>query len=140
MLVASAPHYHIGGIVSHLNELDTPLLDEKHIFTRCNVSEALPGALCPLTHSVTGRGLEVGMQRLFIDFGILQEEDSNWYVMGNFYGHMFMNLSTMSWTALKAFGTNADDLAMAVCGRLIPELNEGFIKPSLLQRAPVLVK
>lgn len=123
-----------------LNELDTPLLDEKHIFTRCNVSEALPGALCPLTHSVTGRGLEVGMQRLFIDFGILQEEDSNWYVMGNFYGHMFMNLSTMSWTALKAFGTNADDLAMAVCGRLIPELNEGFIKPSLLQRAPVLVK
>ncbi len=123
-----------------LNELDTPLLDEKHIFTRCNVSEALPGALCPLTHSVTGRGLEVGMQRLFIDFGILQKEDSNWYVMGNFYGHMFMNLSTMSWTALKAFGTNADDLSMAVCGRLIPELNEGFVKPSLLQRAPVLVK
>lgn len=123
-----------------LNELDTPLLDEKHIYTRCNVSEALPGALCPLTHSVTGRGLEVGMQRLFIDFGILQKEDSHWYVMSNFYGHMFMNLSTMSWTALKAFGTNADDLAMAVCGRLIPELNEGFVKPSLLQRIPVLIK
>lgn len=123
-----------------LNELDTPLLDKKHIFTRCNVSEALPGALCPLTHSVTGRGLEVGMQRLFIDFGILQKEDSNWYVMANFYGHMFMNLSTMSWTALKAFGTNADDLAMAVCGRLIPALNEGFVKPSLLQRIPVLIK
>lgn len=123
-----------------LNELDTPLLDEKHIFTRCNVSEALPGALCPLTHSVTGRGLEVGMQRLFIDFGILQQEDSNWYVMANFYGHMFMNLSTMSWTALKAFGTNADDLALAVCGRLIPELNEGFVKPSFVQRIPVLIK
>ncbi|HQQ74383.1 MAG TPA: PEP/pyruvate-binding domain-containing protein [Pseudomonadales bacterium] len=123
-----------------LNELDTPLLDEKHIYTRCNVSEALPGALCPLTHSVTGRGLEVGMQRLFIDFGILQKEDNHWYVMSNFYGHMFMNLSTMSWTALKAFGTNADDLAMAVCGRLIPELNEGFVKPSLIQRIPVLIK
>lgn len=123
-----------------LNELDTTLLDEKHIYTRCNVSEALPGALCPLTHSVTGRGLEVGMQRLFIDFGILSKEDNHWYVMANFYGHMFMNLSTMSWTALKAFGTNADDLAMAVCGRLIPELNEGFVKPSFLQRIPVLVK
>ncbi|HSC75930.1 MAG TPA: PEP/pyruvate-binding domain-containing protein [Pseudomonadales bacterium] len=123
-----------------LNELDTPLLDEKHIFTRCNVSEALPGALCPLTHSVTGHGLEVGMQRLFIDFGILQKEDSNWYVMANFYGHMFMNLSTMSWTALRAFGTNADDMAMAVCGRLIPELNEGFVRPSFLQRIPVLIK
>lgn len=123
-----------------LNELDTPLLDEKHIYTRCNVSEALPGALCPLTHSVTGRGLEVGMQRLFIDFGILEKEDDNWYVMANFYGYMFMNLSTMSWTALKAFGTNADDLAMAVCGRLIPELNEGFVKPSFLKRVPVLIK
>jgi phosphohistidine swiveling domain-containing protein len=123
-----------------INELDTPLLDEKHIYTRCNVSEALPGALCPLTHSVTGRGLEVGMQRLFIDFGILEKTDDNWYVMANFYGHMFMNLSTMAWTSLKAFGTNADDLALAVCGRLIPELNEGFIKPSLLKRLPVLVK
>lgn len=123
-----------------INELDTPLLDEKHIYTRCNVSEALPGALCPLTHSVTGRGLEVGMQRLFIDFGILEKVDDNWYVMANFYGHMFMNLSTMSWTSLKAFGTNADDLALAVCGRLIPELNEGFVKPPLLKRLPVLVK
>ncbi len=121
-----------------LNELDTPLLDEKHIYTRCNVSEALPGALCPLTHSVTGRGLEVGMQRLFIDFGLLKQEDEKWYVMANFYGHMFMNLSTMAWTSLKAFGTNADDLSLAVCGRLIPELNEGFVKPPLLQRLPVL--
>ncbi len=123
-----------------INELDTPLLDEKHIYTRCNVSEALPGALCPLTHSITGRGLEVGMQRLFIDFGILEKEDSHWYVMVNFYGHMFMNLSTMSWTAKKAFGTNADDIALAVCGRLIPALNADFVRPPLLTRLPVLRK
>lgn len=123
-----------------LNELDTPLLDEKHIYTRCNVSEALPGALCPLTHSVTGRGLEVGMQRLFMDFGILDKEDDNWYVMANFYGHMFMNLSTMSWTSQKAFGKNADDVALAVCGRLIPELNVDFVKPPLMKRLPVLGK
>ncbi len=123
-----------------LGELNTPLLDPQHIYTRCNVSEALPGALCPLTHSVTGRGLEVGMQRMFIDFGILEHEDDKWYVMANFYGHMFMNLSTMAWTSLKAFGTNADDLALAVCGRLIPELNEGFVKPPLWKRLPVLRK
>lgn len=123
-----------------LNELDTPLLDEKHIYTRCNVSEALPGALCPLTHSVTGRGLEVGMQRLFMDFGILNKEDDNWYVMANFFGHMFMNLSTMSWTSQKAFGKNADDVALAVCGRVIPELNVDFVKPPLSKRLPVLGK
>lgn len=125
-------------LASALDELDTPLLDAKHIYTRCNVSEALPGALCPLTHSITGRGLEVGMQRLFINFGILEQEDTCWYVMANFQGHMFMNLSTMAWTSLKAFGTNADDLALAVCGRLIPELNEGFAKPPLLKRLPIL--
>ncbi len=123
-----------------LNELDTKLLDEKHIYTRCNVSEALPGALCPLTHSVTGRGLEVGMQRLFIDFGILPKEDDNWYVMANFSGHMFMNLSTMSWTSQKAFGKNSDDVALAVCGRLIPELNTDFVPVPLVKRLPVLLK
>jgi pyruvate,water dikinase len=121
-----------------LNELDTPPLDEKHIYTRCNVSEALPGALCPLTHSVTGRGLEVGMQRLFIDFGLLPHEHDKWYVMANFYGHMFMNLSAMAWTSQKTFGINADDLTLAVCGRLIPELNEGFVKPSLFKRLPAM--
>ncbi|HQQ63485.1 MAG TPA: PEP/pyruvate-binding domain-containing protein [Pseudomonadales bacterium] len=123
-----------------LGELNTELLDPKHIYTKCNVSEALPGALCPLTHSVTGRGLEVGMQRLFIDFGILKNEDEKWYVMGNFFGHMFMNLSSMAWTSLKALGTNADDLALAVCGRLIPELNEGFVKPPLYKRIPAMRK
>lgn len=123
-----------------LGELNTELLDPKHIYTRCNVSEALPGALCPLTHSVTGRGLEVGMQRLFIDFGILKSVDEKWYVMANFFGHMFMNLSTMSWTSQKAFGNNADDVAMAVCGRVIPELNEGFVKAPLYKRLPVMRK
>ena len=127
-------------LTAALDELDTPLLDPKHIYTRCNVSEALPGALCPLTHSVTGRGLEVGMQRLFIDFGILEQENANWYAMASFQGHLFMNLSTMAWTPMKTFGSNADDVALAICGRLIPELNEGFVKPPLHTRIPALWK
>lgn len=125
---------------SSLNEIDTPLLDASHIYTRCNVSEALPGALCPLTHSVTGRGLEVAMQMIFCNIGILRQVDANWYVMANFYNHMFMNLSTMAWTPGKIFGTNADDLALAVCGRIIPELNEQVEKPPLLERIPYMLR
>src|SRR5690606_6924152 len=46
-------------LASDLNELDSPLIAPDHIFTKCNVAGALPGALCPLTHSITARALDI---------------------------------------------------------------------------------
>lgn len=125
---------------SDLNELDSPLLAANHIFTKCNVAEALPGALCPLTHSVSGRALDLGMQRIFMDDGILEKEDPRNLVFGRFYGHLFINMTTMSWTPKKVLGISADDLSLAICGRLIPELDKQVEKASLKERVPRIIK
>jgi len=125
---------------SNLNELDSALIAPDHIFTKCNVSEALPGALCPLTHSVSGRALDIGMQRIFIDMGIMDKEDERAIVFGNFYGHLFINMTTMSWTPKKILGISADDLALAICGRLIPALDQQVEKATLKERIPRIIK
>jgi len=125
---------------SDLNELDSTPLSPNDFYTKCNVGEALPGALCPLTHSITGRGLEVGTQRLFMDFGILEEESPDWLVFANFYGHMFMNMSTFAWTPKKVLGLSTRDLSLAICGRDIPELDEQIKVPSIKERLPRIVK
>jgi pyruvate,water dikinase len=126
-------------LAGDLNELDSPLLAPDHIFTKCNVSEALPGALCPLTHSVSGRGLDLGMQQVFINLGILEKEDERDIVFGQFYGHLFINMTTMAWTPKKVLGISADDLGLAVCGRVIPELNQQVKKAPLWQRIPRII-
>lgn len=125
---------------SDLNELDSVLIAPDHIYTKCNVSEALPGALCPLTHSVSGRGLDLGMQRIFINMGILDKEDERDLVFGSFFGHLFINMTTMTWTPKKVLGVSADDLGHAICGRLIPELGKQVEKAPLIERIPRILK
>jgi pyruvate,water dikinase len=125
---------------SDLNELDSPLINEKDIFTKCNVSEALPGALCPLTLSVTARALDVGMQQIFVDTGLLTEIDPRNLVFGNFYNHLFINMSTMAWTPRKILGVSAKDLGLAICGRIIPQLDQQVPTDSFKQRRPRLIQ
>jgi len=127
-------------LAADLNELDSALIAPDHIFTKCNVAEALPGALCPLTHSVSGRGLDVGMQRIFINMGIMDKEEERAIVFGSFYGHLFINMTTMTWTPKKVLGISADDLGLAICGRLIPELDKQVEKAPLSQRIPRIIK
>jgi rifampicin phosphotransferase len=127
-------------LASDLNELDSALIAPDHIFTKCNVSEALPGALCPLTHSISGRGLDIGMQRIFINMGIMDKEEERAIVFGNFYGHLFINMTTMAWTPKKVLGISADDLGLAICGRLIPELDKQVSKATIRERLPRIIK
>lgn len=127
-------------LASDLNELDSVLIAPDHIFTKCNVSEALPGALCPLTHSISGRALDLGMQRIFMNMGIMDKEDERAIVFGSFYGHLFINMSTMAWTPKKVLGISADALGLAICGRLIPELDKQVEKASIKERIPRIIK
>ena len=127
-------------LAADLNELDSPLIAPDHIFTKCNVAEALPGALCPLTHSVSGRALDIGMQRMFIEDGLIEKEDPRNLVFGSFYGHLFINMTTMAWTPRQILGLSADDLSLAICGRLIPELDQQIAKAPLLKRIPRIIK
>ena len=111
--------------ITHLppdpNELDTPITDPTHVFTRCNVGEMFPGACTPLSYSFTARSIDVGMQMMHVQVGIQDAvvPDMRFLIMNS--GHLFINLSTMSETATHALGSSAEQLALSVCGRPVTE-------------------
>ena len=105
--------------ITHLppdpNELDTPITDPTHVFTRCNVGEMFPGACTPLSYSFTARSIDVGMQMMHVQVGIQDAvvPDMRFLIMNS--GHLFINLSTMSETATHALGSSAYQMALSVC-------------------------
>ncbi len=103
------------------NELDTPIADPTHVFTRCNVGEMFPGACTPLSYSFTARSIDVGMQMMHVRIGIQASvlPQMRFLIMNS--GHLFLNLSTMSETATHAIGSSAQQLALSVCGRPVTE-------------------
>jgi hypothetical protein len=40
-------------------------------YTKCNIGEMMPGAITPLTRSLTARGIDVSMQRMYVQCGAL---------------------------------------------------------------------
>ena len=125
--------------ITHLppdpNELDTPITDPTHIYTRCNVGEMFPGACTPLSYSFTARSIDVGMQMMHVQVGIQDAvlPSMRFLIMNS--GHLFLNLSTMSETATHALGSSADQMALSVCGRPITEFTiRGSARPPRLRR------
>ncbi len=104
-----------------LNELDTALLEADHVYTRCNVGEMFPGACTPLSFSLTARGIDVGMQMMHQQVGIQGEITSYNRFIAMFYGHLFLNLTTMSDATTQAGGTSAESLCLSICGRRVEE-------------------
>ena len=103
------------------NELDTPIADPTHVFTRCNVGEMFPGACTPLSYSFTARSIDVGMQMMHVQVGIQDAVVPQMRFLMMNSGHLFLNLSTMSETVTHAVGSSAEQLALSVCGRPVTE-------------------
>ncbi len=125
--------------ITHLdpdpNELDTPITDPTHVYTRCNVGEMFPGACTPLSYSFTARGIDVGMQMMHVQVGIQDAVLPQMRFLMMNSGHLFLNLSTMSETATHALGSSADQLALSVCGRPVTEFTiQGGQPPGRLRR------
>lgn len=126
--------------ITHLppdpNELDTPITDPTHVYTRCNVGEMFPGACTPLSYSFTARSIDVGMQMMHVQVGIQDAVVPQMRFLMMNSGHLFLNLSTMSETATHALGSSAEQLALSVCGRPVTEFTiEGGNPPPRMRRA-----
>ena len=115
------------------NELDTtPAADA--VYTWANIGEMMPGAVTPLTYSVTGRGVDIGMQRWYRRIGSDVPEGEDMRYVAIFFGHLFLNLTTMAALAADVAGSTKTQMCLALCGRDIEELDEP--KPaSALRRA-----
>ncbi len=112
------------------NELDT-IPNPDDIYTWCNIGEMMPGAVTPLTYSVTGRGIDIGMQRTYRRMGVDVPPGDGIRYVGMFFGHMFINLTTLAELATDVAGSSKKQMCLALCGRDIEELAEPKRAPTL---------
>jgi hypothetical protein len=59
--------------------------------TTGNIGEMMPGAVCPLTLSVTLRGIEYAFQNMDIMLGAQKTVEDDYKQVCSFYGHWFFN-------------------------------------------------
>ena len=105
-----------------LNEFDTVLPRPGDVLTISNISEMMPGAVCPLTGSFTGWGIDYGLQYMQWAVGARPRIERHWQVTAQAYGHLFLNLSGNVVMSAAVLGSSADQTAQTVCGRIVPEL------------------
>ncbi|MEM9254660.1 MAG: PEP/pyruvate-binding domain-containing protein [Pseudomonadota bacterium] len=107
-----------------LNEFDTPLPRPDDVLTISNVSEMMPGAVCPLTGSFTGWSIDYGLQHMQVTIGARERIDRNWQITAWAFGHLFLNLTGNIVMASGVLGSTAEQTAQTLCGRIVPELKE----------------
>ena len=107
-----------------LNEFDSTLPRPDDVLTISNVSEMMPGAVCPLTMSFTGWGIDYGLQHMQVTVGARESIDKNWQVTASAYGHLFLNMTGNLVMSAGVLGSSAEQAAQTLCGRIVPELKE----------------
>jgi pyruvate,water dikinase len=105
-----------------LNEFDTVLPRPDDVLTISNVSEMMPGAVCPLTGSFTGWGIDYGLQHMQVAVGARPAITPQWQVTAWYFGHLFLNLSGNVVMSSAVLGSTVEQTAQSLCGRLVPEL------------------
>lgn len=114
-----------------LNEFDTVLPRPDDVLTISNVSEMMPGAVCPLTGSFTGWGIDYGLQHMQVAVGARAVIQPQWQVTAWFYGHLFLNLTGNVVMSAAVLGSTVEQTGQSLCGRIIPELKPLPPKPFL---------
>ena len=107
-----------------LNEFDSILPRPDDVLTISNVSEMMPGAVCPLTMSFTGWGIDYGLQHMQVTVGARERIHKSWQITASAYGHLFLNLTGNVVMSAGVLGSSADQAAQTLCGRIVPELKE----------------
>ena len=105
-----------------LNEFDTVLPRPDDVLTISNVSEMMPGAVCPLTGSFTGWGIDYGLQHMQVAVGARPDIQKDWQITAWAYGHLLLNLSGNVVMSSAVLGSTVEQTGQALCGRIIPEL------------------
>lgn len=110
------------------NELDTKP-NPNDVYTWCNIGEMMPGAVTPLTFSVTARGIDLGMQWAYRRMGAKVPHSDALRYVGMYFGHLFLNLSNLSELASAVAGSSKSQMCIALCGRDIEEVTEPEAQP-----------
>ncbi|GHD13404.1 hypothetical protein GCM10007052_15560 [Halioglobus japonicus] len=108
-------------LASDLREQDT-VVPPQDIVTRCNIGEMMPGACCPLTLSVTGRGIEQGMQHMHVSYAGRPAITDDWTQVAISHGQMFINMTGGAVASASVMGIDVESQGQSLCGRVVPGL------------------
>ena len=109
---------------SDVRELDS-CPDESHVYTRCNIGEMMPGAVTPLTWSISARGIDFGMQWVYQKLGAQGPISAQNRFVAMSFGHLFLDLTALASISSAVPGSSANDVCAAICGRAVPEVVDG---------------
>lgn len=102
----------------------------EHFYTKCNIGEMMPGAITPLSRSLTARGIEVGMQRMYVQCGALPAETPEHLYVAVFSGHMFLNLTGVLGISGLVAGSTPDQACLAICGQRVEAAERALPPPA----------
>ncbi|MEN8156821.1 MAG: PEP/pyruvate-binding domain-containing protein [Bacteroidota bacterium] len=103
----------------HLNELDGSLFRENEVFTRANIGEMMPGPVTPLTYSVFGRAIEVGLQDFYIASGALKGFSDEWIYFRMFYNHLFFSMTRLVDISEAVLLNEKENVEFAIMGDML---------------------
>lgn len=113
----------VTNLPSDPNELDTAP-PKNAVYTWANIGEMMPGAVTPLTYSVTARGIDIGMQRMYRHIGSEVPETEGLRYVAMFFGHLFLDLRTLAELSADVAGSTKKQMCLALCGRDVEEVEE----------------
>lgn len=114
------------------NELDV-MQDAGDVYTSCNIGECMPGAITPLTFSIVWHADDQALQLMHVRCGVARRVVDGFLCSRLYYGRMFLNLTKVGRMATHMVGSSSERMTLALCGRVIPELNVGRKAPAVLR-------
>lgn len=103
----------------HPNELDGGLFSHNEVFTRANIGEMMPGPVTPLTYSVFGRAIEVGLQDFYVACGALKEFSDDWIYFRMFYNHIFFSMTRLVDISEAVLMNKKENVEFAIMGDML---------------------
>lgn len=101
-----------------IDEFDTKIYNPDTVFTTCNIGEMLPGAVTPLSLSVTVKGIDEGLRIMLLKSGAYKKKElDKLSCITNFNNTLFFNLTTIYKLATAVAGAKKDDVEISICSK-----------------------
>lgn len=114
----------------HFNELDDVKGESTDVWSLGNIGEMMPGVVTPLTNSVCGRAIDIGLGYLAARSGAISMKDiRKWRSLELFYNRLFFNLSRYMLYIRKLALNKKENVIVSLSATDVPELKVGKLDP-----------
>lgn len=104
----------------HFNQLDTKPESRDQIWTLGNVGEMLPGAITPLTFSVSGYAIEEGMYLFAKAARAFRGQYHGWRYLQLFYNRLFFNVTNLYDFTRNVWQNEKSNVELSIIGEILP--------------------